>query len=95
MSDEEYICPLLGIPCLEEKCMWWVFEEDTCVLQVLCSLLEECLGGWYGAKVRVKMLYCNVLKGPCQPGALNFCYDSMTPKGCKYGAKERDEHEKA
>ena len=38
MSDEEYMCPLLRRPCLEEKCMWWVFEEDTCVMQVLCTL---------------------------------------------------------
>ena len=40
----------------------------------------------------VKKLYCNVKKGPCEPGSFNFCYRASLPGGeCRYGVEEKKE----
>ena len=49
----------------------------------------------YDVKVWVvKRLYCNVKKGPCEPGSFDFCYLASSPDGCEYGVEEVLEDEK-
>ena len=39
-----------------------------------------------------KKLYCNLLKGPCEFGSFNLCYQaSLVGGGCKYGVEEKKE----
>jgi len=39
---------------------------------------------------KVKKLYCNIKRGPCEPGSFNFCYRMALPGGgCKYGVEEK------
>ena len=41
-----------------------------------------------------KKLYCNLLKGPCEFGSFNLCYQaSLVGGGCKYGVEEKKERD--
>jgi len=70
-------------------------NEEDAKLRALEVLANPALFENIDVKVWVvKRLYCNVKKGPCEPGSFDFCYLASSPDGCEYGVEEVLEDEK-